>query len=271
MKSWLARVGKLPLGVAMATGGFVLLTAAEWRTLSLISLAAVAIAAWELGGLLGRPAGQRLVLVACVCLAGPLCLWLLAGRREAYDEFFAFVLAFWVAVVPLWMLMKPKLPESAVAAAGAVVLICAWLGVTLLAEYDRLLLILGLVAVWLVDTAGWFFGRRFGARPLAAEISPNKTWEGLIGGLFAVYVFVTVCWLLAGRVQPHWIAVLLGAALCALAVLGDLAESQLKRIANVKDSSGLLGSHGGLLDRIDSWLPVLPFVSLISSQLTELP
>ena len=271
MKSWLTRVGKLPLGVAMAAGGFALLNAAQWQTLSAISLAVVALAAWELGGLLGRPVGQRLVLAVCVCLAGPLSLLLLAGSREAYDEFFAFVLAFWVAVVPLWMLAKPKLPEPAIAAAGAVVLVCAWLGVTLLAEYDRLLLILGLVAVWLVDTAGWFFGRRFGSRPLAMEISPNKTWEGLIGGLFAVYIFVTFCWFLAGRLHPHWIAVLLGAALCALAVLGDLAESQLKRIANVKDSSRLLGTHGGLLDRIDSWLPVLPFVSLISSQLTELP
>lgn len=271
MKSWLARIGKLPLGVAMATGGFVLLTAADWQTLSLISLIAVAIAAWELGGLLGRSPGRRLALVACVCLAGPLCQQLLAGRREAYDEFFAFVLAFWVAIVPLWMLMKPKVPEAALAASGALVLICAWLGVSLLAEYDRLLLILGLVAVWLVDTAGWFFGRRFGSRPLAAQISPNKTWEGVVGSLFAVYVYVLICWLLAGRFQPHWIAVLMGAALCGLAVLGDLAESQLKRIAKVKDSGALLGAHGGLLDRIDSWLPVLPFVSLISSQLTELP
>ncbi|MCY4325220.1 MAG: phosphatidate cytidylyltransferase, partial [Betaproteobacteria bacterium] len=248
MKSWLTKVGKLPLGVAMACGGFFLLSAADWQILSAVALAAVAIAAWELGGLLGRPVGQRLVLAGAVALAGPLSLWLLAGRREAYDEFFAFVLAFWVAVVPLWMLMKPKLPKPALAASGAVVLICAWLGVTLLAEYDRLLLILGLVAVWLVDTAGWFFGNKFGNRPLAAQISPNKTWEGLVGGLFTVYVFVTFCWFLAGRLHPHWVAVLLGAALCALAVLGDLAESQLKRIAKVKDSSGLLGSHGGLLD-----------------------
>lgn len=269
MRSWLGKIGKLPQGVAMAVAGIAVLTATDWFVISSITLLAVAAGAWELGSLLGRSLIRKLLLVVSVVCAGPLCLWLLQGKREAYVEFFSFVLAFWVAVVPLWMIFKLKVPSTVLAATGSLVLVGAWVSITLLAEFDRLLLILGLIAVWLIDTAGWFFGKNYGKHLLAPTISPNKTWEGLLGGLFAMYIFATVCWFFTGATQPHWLAMVLGACLCALAVLGDLSESLLKRNSDVKDSGVLLGAHGGVLDRIDSWLPVLPFIGLLSSLLVE--
>jgi phosphatidate cytidylyltransferase len=115
-----------------------------------------------------------------------------------------------------------------------------------------LLLLLAIVVV--SDTAQYYTGRLLGRRPLAPSISPKKTREGALGGLAGGAL---VAWL-AGRwwlptVAPAACAVL-GLTVAAAGIVGDLFESQLKRSAGVKDSSSLIPGHGGVLDRIDSWL-----------------
>jgi phosphatidate cytidylyltransferase len=110
------------------------------------------------------------------------------------------------------------------------------------------------VAIIVSDSAQYYTGRAFGRRLLAPAISPKKTVEGAIGGV----VFGGAAMVLGGlRVFPDVglpMLVLMSAAVVALGIVGDLFESLLKRSAGVKDSSSLIPGHGGVLDRIDSWL-----------------
>ena len=171
----------------------------------------------------------------------------------------------WIVAAPLALLRRVRVNSTLVVMLGCFSLVAAWLAVAVLAEYDRWMLIVGITALVITDVCAWFVGRTFGKLALAPRISPNKTWEGVLGALFALYLMGLVIW--AAYLQdsfPHWLILVVAAATCALAVLGDLVESSLKRAAGIKDSSRLLGSHGGVLDRVDSWLPVLPFLALVS-------
>lgn len=117
--------------------------------------------------------------------------------------------------------------------------------------------ILALVlVVWAFDTFAYFSGRRFGRHPFMAHISPSKTLEGVIGGLVASALIGAV--LVAALGRP-WLAGLgFGLVLAAAAQAGDLVESMLKRAAGAKESGTLIPGHGGMLDRIDSFLFAAP-------------
>ena len=108
-----------------------------------------------------------------------------------------------------------------------------------------------LVSVWVNDSVAFLVGSRWGRHKLAPRLSPNKTWEGSIGGLLgsALLGWGGFDWL---GVEPRWplLGVLLVSAVAAQ--LGDLVESMLKRAAEVKDSGRLVPGHGGLLDRLDA-------------------
>ncbi len=120
-----------------------------------------------------------------------------------------------------------------------------------------LLLVLG---VWSYDTGAYLVGRQIGRHKFLVHISPSKSIEGLIGGLVATTVVATL--LLAGLGQNPWGGLLLGPLLGLAAQAGDLAESMLKRAAGAKDSGSLIPGHGGVLDRIDSFLFAGPVVAL---------
>ena len=124
-------------------------------------------------------------------------------------------------------------------------------------------LFLLMLTVMVSDTAQYYTGRAFGRRPLAAAISPKKTVEGAIGGfIFGALTLVLVGqWWLPGIPAP--MRALLGAALVALGIGGDLFESMLKRSAGVKDSSALIPGHGGILDRIDALLFAAPVYYIV--------
>jgi len=120
---------------------------------------------------------------------------------------------------------------------------------------EALLLLLGVIVI--SDSAQYYTGRAFGRRPLSPTISPKKTMEGAIGGV----VFGTLAMTVGGYyvfAAPLWLLALLGAAVSLLGIVGDLFESLLKRSAGIKDSSNLIPGHGGVLDRIDSWLFAAP-------------
>jgi phosphatidate cytidylyltransferase len=120
------------------------------------------------------------------------------------------------------------------------------------------LLLFALVITWAADTTAYFVGRAIGKHPLAPRISPHKTWEGSIGGMFGS--------LAAAYVFRYWLTIplhhlLLMAALGNIAgQMGDLLESAYKRSAGVKDSGGLLPGHGGVLDRIDALILCIPVI-----------
>ena len=120
-----------------------------------------------------------------------------------------------------------------------------------------LVLVLG---VWAYDTAAYFIGRRFGRRHFIPHISPGKTVEGTIGGLVAVVVVSALLVALVGRsvIGGAFLGLVIGLA----AQVGDLVESMLKRAAGAKESGRLIPGHGGMLDRVDSFLFAAPVAFL---------
>jgi phosphatidate cytidylyltransferase len=121
---------------------------------------------------------------------------------------------------------------------------------------EAVLLIMAVIVI--SDSAQYYTGRAFGKRPLAPTISPKKTREGAIGGIvFGTLAFTIGAWVVFPT-APVVFAVLVGASISALGIVGDLFESLLKRSAGVKDSGTIIPGHGGVLDRIDSWLFAAP-------------
>ena len=120
-------------------------------------------------------------------------------------------------------------------------------------------LLAGVLCTVAYDVGGLFFGSQMGTRPLMPEVSPNKTWEGLIGGMAAA----VIAGVFTGFVLHPWTpgkGFVLGAVVAVVAPLGDLCESMVKRDIGIKDMGSILPGHGGVLDRVDALLFVLPAV-----------
>jgi phosphatidate cytidylyltransferase len=149
--------------------------------------------------------------------------------------------------------------EGATVSLGVTLLGVLWIGIPLahavllreLPDHGAALLIDVLVGTFVADTAAYATGRMFGSHKIAPNLSPNKTIEGLIGG----FVIGTMGFWFAGLYQD-WLsgvdALMIGAAVAAVAPVGDLFESMLKRDLGTKDTGTLFGPHGGLLDRLDA-------------------
>jgi phosphatidate cytidylyltransferase len=234
--------------VFAAREGFKLLTDAGFPTLPLLgtmlALTVVADAAFpgvlEGSGMLLMAVGIVLVAVAAFARTSPLegiATWMATVFGALYVSLFAFVVRLGHAA--------PVVPDGApLAALGA----------------ERGWILLLLLAVWSYDTGAFLVGRQFGRERFLTHLSPSKTYAGLIGGVVAATVVVGV--LLWGLGQSPLHALLLGPLIGLAAQAGDLAESMLKRSANAKDSGTLIPGHGGMLDRVDSFLFAAPIATL---------
>jgi len=174
----------------------------------------------------------------------------------------------------------PRIPAPVRIAGGVLALWLAWVAVAQARVIGINFLLSVLVLVWAADIFAYFAGRTFGLKftrnKLAPAISPGKSWEGVWGGMLGVVV-LGIAWVLSDRslqadvpslysrlAQQGWWLLLLGVLfLAAMSVVGDLAESLVKRSAGAKDSSGLLPGHGGVLDRVDALLPTLPLALML--------
>ena len=220
------------------------------------------IAVWEWGALAGLAAPARIGYMAFLIglFVSPLYLEA-SSARELYAPAWVYLAAgvFWVLLVPLWMWRRQHVGGRVLLlAAGALILVSACAALVDLRGVRPSLLLAVLGTVWISDSAAYFVGRRFGRRKLAPSISPGKTWEGVAGALVAVGLYA-LAW--AGLGAPGWILpVLLG--LAVVGMIGDLFESLIKRQAGVKDSGTLLPGHGGILDRIDAPVAMLPLAVL---------
>jgi phosphatidate cytidylyltransferase len=125
---------------------------------------------------------------------------------------------------------------------------------------ERAWILLLVLAVWAYDTGAYLVGRRFGREKFLTHISPSKTYAGLVGGIVATTLVVAVGLWAVGQSPLHALA--LGPLTALAAQAGDLAESVIKRAAGVKDSGALIPGHGGMLDRIDSFLFAAPVMTL---------
>jgi phosphatidate cytidylyltransferase len=108
------------------------------------------------------------------------------------------------------------------------------------------------------DSAQYYTGRAFGRHPLAPTISPKKTVEGALGGVLFGTLFMALAIPYVYPLTPPFVRIMLGAAVVMFGIVGDLFESRIKRLANLKDSSHVIPGHGGILDRIDALLFAIP-------------
>jgi phosphatidate cytidylyltransferase len=125
---------------------------------------------------------------------------------------------------------------------------------------ERSWILLLILAVWSYDTGAFLVGKNFGRTKFLTHISPSKTIEGLVGGVAASTVVVAIMLWALGQDARH--AIVLGPLTALAAQAGDLAESVIKRAAGAKDSGELIPGHGGMLDRVDSFLFAAPVVTL---------
>ncbi|WP_032803009.1 phosphatidate cytidylyltransferase [Vibrio sp. HENC-03] len=118
--------------------------------------------------------------------------------------------------------------------------------------------------VWAADSGAYFAGKSMGKRKMAPHVSPNKTIEGLIGGIIAALI---VGWLFAGWFDIQFTSpihmVIITLITVVISVLGDLVESMFKRVSGIKDSSNIIPGHGGILDRLDSLTAAFPVFALL--------
>lgn len=189
-------------------------------------------------------------------------------------EFVPLVLIITVFSSLMWVLFRGKQPYIAnVATTIFGALYCGWFPIHLLMlrhvgetssgsgiQYPigAAFCVIMLFAVSVTDIFCYFIGCRFGKHKLAPVISPNKTIEGSIGGTVMCLIVTVILGMLLGLAWYH--ALILGILIAAFAQIGDLCESMIKRDAGVKDSSNILPGHGGVMDRVDSYL--LTFVVL---------
>jgi len=242
---------------------------------ALLMAVPTALGALEWAKLAGYGRGARALFVAAVLSSCLLLIAVAATPRSPALEMnlattlFVLALLFWAIAVPFWLYGKWRVSHPLLlAVAGWIMLVPAWLAVVRLQQSASLLLVV-FGAVWIADTAAYIAGHRFGRNKLAPQISPGKTWEGVIGAYIAVLAYALAASLILQPSAKGYdrLAVLLFACmLTAFGIVGDLFESWIKRQAGAKDSGQLLPGHGGVLDRIDSLTAALPFAALYFSQ-----
>jgi phosphatidate cytidylyltransferase len=255
------------LPAAFAVGGgmaaVVLASLMLWRPAFLVLIvAAVCVAIWELARAVATQGAERggQGVPLPPLFAGGLAMPTLAWWYGPEALFLALPVT--VLAIAVWRLAGgPAGYSRDVTTATLIAVYVPFLGgfVALLAAPDdghwRVLAMIGVVV--LSDTGGYLAGVLFGRHQLAPAVSPKKSWEGLAGSLLAAGAGGAVGLPILFGVDWWW-GLGFGLLVAAAAVLGDLAESLLKRDLGVKDMSGLLPGHGGLLDRVDSILFAAP-------------
>jgi len=227
----------------------------------------VALGAWEwarLAGFAGQPvriayAALVVALLAVLYQFPALAPWLLA-----------LAVLWWLAATYL-VLTYPQSSRLWGGSAGSLVigmaiLLPSWQALVVLKQWPlgNWLILAVMALVWTADIGAYFSGKTFGKRKLAPQVSPGKSWEGLIGGLLTSLLITLAVGIYRGWSVRELVLALLGAAVVVLiSVIGDLTESMFKRSSGIKDSSQLLPGHGGVMDRIDSLTAAIPIFAVL--------
>jgi phosphatidate cytidylyltransferase len=264
-----------------------LLCTASWP-FCVLALVFITAGAWEWARLNGVQATGAIYFSLLFAMLASLS-WYLGLIDRPLPMVWIFASGFWV-LISTWLLKTGvvgwlKIPVSLRRMGGMLALWLAWLAVAQ-ARVQGINFLMSLLAlVWVADSFAYFAGRTLGGKfftnKLAPTISPGKSWEGVWGGVVGVFLLAGA-WVCADSRWHNAVAslythlhgqnlILMAIALLfliAMSVVGDLIESLIKRSAGVKDSSGLLPGHGGVLDRIDALLPTLPIAMMLASLTT---
>lgn len=255
------------------------------RLFALVSLVLISAGGWELGRLTGL-GSHAAVATGFVCFLIGTLLWMAGALQMHWGVLWLLGTAFWV-LFSAWVLRQGAtswlaVPQIVRVCGGVFALLAAWLAVSQAHAIGVNYLFSVFFLVWAADVGAYFAGRglggRFIRRKLAPTVSPGKTWEGAIGGMLTVFLVAALWQMVEARGGmgayslyarlsgngPLFYAVAL-LFLVTMSIVGDLVESLLKRSIGVKDSSGLLPGHGGILDRVDALLPVLPIAMMLGT------
>ena len=255
---------------------------------SALALLFIAAGAWEWGRLNGF-GQQASFLSGLACVLACLVAWWLGLLEQSLTLLWLFAGLAWV-FAGAWVLYRGVSawsghPRVIRLISGLLALWLVWLAVTQARMMGVNFLLSILALVWVADIFAYFAGKalagRFSRSKLAPSISPGKSWEGVWGGMAGV-VMLAFAWQAADKVwagtsfsffsaiglKSGWLLLVVVIFMAAMSVVGDLFESLVKRSAGVKDSSGLLPGHGGVLDRVDALLPTLPLAMMLHSMLT---
>ena len=267
---------RIVTALVLLIGLIAMTTSLGLEAFAAITGALVLIGAWEWAAFASLGDKSRLAFVGTLALSIAL-LWfaLGVGGAPGYDAGFA--LGFSLLGALFWVLMFAAIAsfpqstdawndKSRISVMGMLSLLCTWVGLVTLKALlpNGALVIMLIIMVAAVDVGAFFTGKLFGKRKLAPALSPNKTWEGVWGGVtLNVAVSIVFAILLDSYVQAfalidYVIFAALALIVAFFSVVGDLAESMLKRNKELKDSGSILPGHGGLLDRIDGLMAATP-------------
>jgi phosphatidate cytidylyltransferase len=271
--------------VVLLSGFIPILLFSPTIILSLVVSIIISLASWEWGrfiwGVQSRlPIFYSLMIQALLVLL----IYCIEGNNQNIFTLFSDLMLgilwvsmiFWLIVVPFILSKKLqfsiKTNTPLLAIAGVIIFLSDWYAFMLLRDKGLWVLFSVLMIVWTADIGAYFVGKKMGKNKLAPQLSPGKSIEGAIGGMVFVCILGMVFyWLnmtsnnffmIIGQHYSWIVLIPLSIFLAGMSVVGDLFESQLKRISGMKDSSGLLPGHGGVMDRLDALLPVLPIAAL---------
>jgi phosphatidate cytidylyltransferase len=251
----------------------------------ILTIVLISAAVWEWANL-NQYASHMAISIGLVCAAILTTAWS-AGWLDLS------LWSLWLLVGGAWVLIAGVLLQKGVVAwatipklvrlvGGILAIGTAWFAVMKARAVGVNFLLSIMALVWVADIFAYTFGRIFGGKwitqKLAPSISPGKSWEGALGGLLGVLLLAFV-WLWADSeflfdsksmyailfARHYWLMPIAVLLLGVMSITGDLLESLFKRSAGVKDSSGLLPGHGGVLDRVDALLPVLPLAMMLTA------
>jgi len=255
--------------IAVAFLALVLLTPPFWFALG--SAVIFLIAAWEWAGLagLGNRVAQVILQLAFVAL-----MILVVGQYPAemsivLQKWLIVSMLFWVTALCLVIFYPASnqyLSNPAInLLAGIILLFPTWISMLFLKQQQPsgLLILMVIAIIALADIGAYFAGVRFGKHKLAPKVSPGKSWEGVAGGVLCNLLFAAaLSAYLQLSIDKGVLLALVMIMTTAASIVGDLFESMVKRHRGVKDSGSILPGHGGVLDRIDGWMPAIPVFTL---------
>ncbi len=226
----------------------------------------ILIGAWEWVGLSGFESAQSKIIYTGVITALMFVSYPLI-TQSSMNLFLIAACLWWLIalIIIISSQIKGSLPRQnrlLFLIIGFVVLIPAWMSLLFLHGHPELgpeWVLFLLALIWTADIGAYFAGRALGRHKLADKISPGKSWEGVLGGLFAVLIItMLILPYLTHSEKVSTAMILLCLVTAMVSVLGDLTESVVKRISGKKDSGNILPGHGGVMDRIDSLTAAAP-------------